>query len=190
MIKVILRHLYFEKRASLNVSETASASAEIAERFFENIDLTNIARLHTFIRVPKFNEIDTSFIYNKLWRDRPDVVTVAPRTDLGTGAIENVAFDAETDWVENRWGIREPFGGEVVDPQRIDLVIVPLLSFAESGHRVGYGKGIYDRFLARCRTDCLKVGVSCFPPVAAIDDVSETDVRLDICITPDRVYKN
>ena len=96
----------------------------------------------------------------------------------------------DSELIENRWGIREPVSGEVLGPEQIDLVIVPLLCFDASGHRVGYGRGMYDRFLAGCRADCLKVGLSYFPPVAAIDDVSETDIGLDVCITPEREYKN
>src|SRR5262245_44275209 len=48
------------------------------------------------------------------------------------------------------WGIREPKpdAPEVLP----DVVIVPLLAFARSGHRVGYGAGYYDMTLGALRT--------------------------------------
>ncbi len=70
----------------------------------------------------------------------------------------------------------------------IDWVLVPLLAFDRRGHRVGYGKGFYDRFLAGCRSDARKIGLSLFAPVVAIDDIGSQDVALDAVVTPDRVW--
>lgn len=185
MKKSELRKTYLEKRAALSPAEVAAASRRIADRFFESVDLVAVRTVHTFIRIGKFNEMDTSMIYYRLWRDHPAIVTVAPRTNLRTGEIESIVFDAQTELTENSWGIREPENGEMVKPQEVDVVIVPLLCFDNSGHRVGYGKGMYDRFLAVCRPDCIKTGVSFFPPVDEIAGVISSDVALDLCIMPD-----
>jgi 5-formyltetrahydrofolate cyclo-ligase len=189
MNKSDLRKLYLEKRKSMPVSALSEKSGQIANRFFENIDLSGVSVLHTFIPIRKFNEIDTSMIYYRIWRDMPSIVTGAPRMVRTSGDIESVRFDQDTAWAENSWGIREPSGGEFVEARSIDLVIVPLLCFDEAGHRVGYGKGFYDRFLSECRPDCRKVGVSYFPPVEVIDDVNDTDVRLHICVTPTGMFR-
>lgn len=68
------------------------------------------------------------------------------------------------------------------------MVLVPLLCIDREGYRVGYGKGFYDKFLARCRPDCKTVGLNYFPPVERIDDVAEHDIRLDHAVNPDEVY--
>jgi 5-formyltetrahydrofolate cyclo-ligase len=183
-----LRRRYLEWRSRLSVAEAAMMSAEIAERFFSGIDLADVRRVHTFIRIRKFNEIDTSNIYFRLWRDHPEIKTFAPRMDAETGELSSVVFDAKTGFTENDWGIREP-EGDAADPAGLDLVIVPLLCFDVRGHRVGYGKGFYDRFLARCRPDCRKVGVSYFQPENMIADITETDIQLDACITPGRLFR-
>lgn len=189
MTKAELRKLYLEKRAALSPAEVAMASRRIADSFFASVDLPPGGVLHTFIRIAKFNEIDTSVIYYRLWRDRPDVATVAPRTDLKTREIENVLFTGNSGLTENSWGIREPVDGVIIAVKDVDVVLVPLLCFDDNGNRVGYGKGMYDRFLAECRPDCKKVGVSLFSPVDEIDDVTLADVRLDMCITPDAVSR-
>ena len=68
------------------------------------------------------------------------------------------------------------------------MIFVPLLAFDVAGHRTGYGKGFYDRFLAQCRPDVIKIGLSFFEAEGKISDVSTTDIVLDYCITPDKVY--
>ena len=79
-------------------------------------------------------------------------------------------------------------GVELIDEKEIDLVLVPLLCFDKKGFRVGYGKGFYDRFLSKCRSDVLKIGLSYFKPVEKIEDVRDFDVALDYCITPKGVW--
>lgn len=189
MTKAELRKIYSDKRRSLSPGEVVAASRDIAKRFFREIDLAAVHKLHTFIRIPKFKEIDTSNIYFRIWQDWKSVETFAPRSDLKTGEFESIAFDSDTPFAENKWGIREPVGTEKAEPENFDLGLIPLLCFDESGHRVGYGKGMYDKFLSRCRPDCLKVGLSLFPPVEPIDDVTDHDIPLDICITPEDIYR-
>jgi 5-formyltetrahydrofolate cyclo-ligase len=67
-------------------------------------------------------------------------------------------------------------------------VFIPLLAFDKSGHRVGYGAGYYDRFLSKCKPDCLKVGLSFFEPVDEISDADEFDVKLNHCVTPSKIW--
>ena len=189
MTKSELRKIYLAKRQELSAEELRANSRQIAHRFFEDIALTAIKTIHTFIAIERFNEIDTSMIYKRIWRDFPQIRTLAPVANLEGGVMEHFEFDARARLIESRWRIREPVGGEGVDAAEIDLVLVPLLCFDERGGRVGYGKGFYDTFLSRCRSDCLKVGLSYFPPVETIDDVGEHDMPIDSCITPERFYE-
>lgn len=185
--KADLRRLYRSKRGQLSASDIAQLSRRVAERFFDAMDLRDVSVLSTFIGIPKLNEIDTSEIYNRVWHDLPHVTTVAPVTDLVTGNIENVPFTSESPLAESSWGIREPIGN-AIDPLLIDMVLVPMLAFDERGHRVGYGRGLYDRFLSRCRADCKKIGLSFFEALAEPFDPNEHDVPLDACVTPSQTY--
>ena len=188
MTKSELRKNHLAKRHALSAEELATNSRQIADRFFGNIDLTAVKTVHTFIAIEKFNEVDTSLIYKRIWLDFPQIRTLAPLTDLDRDGLEHFEFDAGTGLVESRWGICEPVGGESVDAAEIDLVLVPLLCFDERGYRIGYGRGFYDKFLSRCRPDCLKVGLSVFEPVKVIGDADEHDVPLNRCITPENIF--
>jgi 5-formyltetrahydrofolate cyclo-ligase len=81
------------------------------------------------------------------------------------------------------WGIREP----APDAPEVfpDILIVPLLAFDRSGHRIGYGAGYYDMTIAALRAR--KTIIACGLAFAAqeIPSVPTTprDVRLDLVLT-------
>jgi 5-formyltetrahydrofolate cyclo-ligase len=189
MTKSELRKLYLQKQKALSPEERAEKSRLIAERFFESFDLTGIRYLHCFIALEKFNEIDTLPIFQRLWQDHPGIATLVPRIGPEGYNLSHLHFRADTELVRNSWEISEPAHGEHVEPRGIDMVLAPLLAFDSQGHRAGYGKGFYDRFLAQCRPDCRKIGLSYFPPAAEIDDAGEHDIALDAFVTPDMTYR-
>ena len=102
--------------------------------------------------------------------------------------MQAIATDIDTPFEKRNGNIHEPDEGAPVPVIEIEMVFVPLVAFDQKGYRVGYGKGFYDKYLARCADDCLKTGFSYFDPVNSIDDRHEFDVPLDLCITPQNVY--
>ena len=188
MIKAELRRIFLAKRREIAPDERRRASLAIAENFFAGFDLSSVRNLHSFIPIEKFNEVDTMLIIRRVWTDFPSVRTFAPRVDSETGAMHSLAFSSETELVRSRWGVHEPGHDEFAAASEIDLVIAPGLVFDSGMHRVGYGKGFYDRFLSECRPDCLKIGVNFFEPVDAIDDVHAGDVRMNRCVTPAGIF--
>lgn len=189
MIKSNLRKTYLARQRSLNKSERIEKSIAIKDRFFSHFNLKDVQTIHFFLSIEKNNEVDISCIGRDLWLKSREKKTCVPRINFEAGIIESVEYGQKSKIMPNRWGISEPFTGEIIDDKEIDLVLVPLLCFDEMGYRVGYGKGYYDKFLDNCRKDCLKVGVSFFEPIGEIEDVREFDVRLDYCVTPEKVWR-
>jgi len=188
MTKSEIRASYLDKRRSLSGAMVQEMSRKIADRFFTSFDLDAVTTFHCFVSIAKFNEVDTSSIFSTIWKQFPAVRTAAPRIVPARGVMRNLLYTANSELLENPWGIREPASGDAVEPIEIDMVLVPGLAFDQHGHRVGYGRGYYDRFLNNCRADCIKIGLSFFDPVDEIRDVHAGDVRLDFCITPGSVF--
>jgi 5-formyltetrahydrofolate cyclo-ligase len=55
--------------------------------------------------------------------------------------------DFDKDVSPGTWGIPEPVESHPVPLTEIDLIITPGAAFDESGNRLGYGAGFYDRIL-------------------------------------------
>ncbi len=188
-MKAELRKIYLIRQRNLSPVERTEKSRAIAGRFFQYFDLSEIEFLHCFLPIEKFSEIETTFIFRKIWREFSKIETLAPRVNFQTDEIENLKYAPEIELVRNVWQIAEPTGNDLIETAKIDLVLTPLLCCDRSGFRAGYGKGFYDKFLRRCRPDCLKIGLSYFEPVEVIADVNEFDVKLDYCVTPEKIYK-
>ena len=90
---------------------------------------------------------------------------------------------------KNEYNIPEPVDGIEVASKKIEVVFVPLLAFDKKGNRVGYGKGFYDKFLSECNPETLKIGLSFFEAEEQIEDVFESDIQLDYCVTPKSIYQ-
>lgn len=83
---------------------------------------------------------------------------------------------------EGSFGIMEPVGQLFEDYAQIDLVVVPGMAFSKVGHRLGRGKGYYDRLLPKL-PNAKKIGI-CFPyQVVKYVPVFPEDVRMDRIIS-------
>jgi 5-formyltetrahydrofolate cyclo-ligase len=82
-----------------------------------------------------------------------------------------------------QWGIREPKPDAAeVEP---DILLVPLLAFDRTGHRLGYGAGYYDMTIGRLRTikPVTAIGVAFAAQEVAKIPATERDARLDLVLT-------
>ena len=184
MTKKELRKLYLEKRQDLSEGECASLNLKLYSSFFSSIDLSFIKVLNTYLPIEHHHEPDTWMIVDRVRREFPHVRISIPRVGP-SDSLENIYYEGSHQLEKSKWGIPEPRQGVPTPDEKIDLVIVPLLALDKQGHRVGYGRGFYDRMLQRTRPDCQKIGLSFFSAVDKINDVDEHDVRLNQCITPE-----
>lgn len=189
MLKADLRREFLSRRRSLAAAEVARRSAALEQQLFSQLSVAQWRWLHLFLPIPQHNEPDTWRIIRRIWAEQPSVQLAVPVVQADGRTLRHYHLAPETQLADNRWGIPEPVEAVEVQPAQLDAVLVPLLAFDETGHRVGYGKGFYDGFLGQCRPDTLRIGLSLEPPVPRITDAWPGDVRLHACITPEKVWR-
>jgi len=185
--KKALRSAYMKKRREFHVDELEMLSERIASRFF-SLALGNVRYFHIYYPIPGKQEIDSLLISERIRRDYKQIELVLPKSDLSSCTLRHIRWDDSTPLAMNAWGITEPLSGEEIPAEILDLIVIPLLACDVEGNRLGYGKGFYDRFLATCRPDALKVGLSYFEPQETIIPHESHDIPLDACITPERIW--
>ncbi len=183
MTKKDLRLDFKKRRKNISIPLLANASLSIANNCLK-IPIWNFDYYHLFLPILKNKEPDTSYLLSILQGKNKNIVV--PKVSGKT--LSSYLLTDNTRFKKNAWEIPEPIEGIKIFPKKIDVVFVPLLAFDKQGNRVGYGKGFYDKYLSTCRPNVVKIGLSLFGPVEAIDDVSENDIPLDHCITPEEIY--
>jgi len=189
MTKSDLRKHYLERRLALTEADYALFNERLCETFFLSVDLSFVRVLHTFLPIRKYKEPDTGLIMDGIRKSFPLIQLSIPKVNDKTAALENYFWEGPDQLVQNKWGLSEPRHGVPTPTDKIDMVLVPLVVFDRHGYRVGYGKGYYDRFLATCRSDCKAVGISFFPPIESISGIAWFDRKLDMAVTPEKVFQ-
>jgi 5-formyltetrahydrofolate cyclo-ligase len=184
MTKKELRKIFIDKRKALSDAEYLRINQILYDYFFAGIDLSFIQVLHIFLTIEKQREPNTWPILNRIQKEFPHIRLSIPRVSTESGTLDNFFYEGPHQLKNNIWGIPEPSHGVPTPSEKIDMVLVPLLAVDNAGHRVGYGKGFYDKLLATCSPDCKRVGISLFEPVESINDIGEHDLPLDMVITP------
>ncbi|MBT2558198.1 5-formyltetrahydrofolate cyclo-ligase [Hymenobacter sp. ISL-91] len=190
MNKADLRRTALARRLALPETEVARRSAALWLQLLAGFPVAQWRGLHLFLPIARQHEPDTWPLIRQLWADFLALQLAVPVVQSDGRTLRHYALTPETPLTPNRWGIPEPAAdAPEVAPTAFDAVLVPLLAFDETGHRVGYGKGFYDQFLRECRSDTLRIGISLEPPVPRIADAWAGDVRLHACLTPERLWR-
>ena len=180
-----LRLKYKRLREELSPDQIEDLSLQIANQVLQ-LPIWDYSFYHLFLSISEKREINTEALLHIL--QGKDKNVVLSKSDFETHHLTNYLLTDSTILKNNAWGIPEPQGGIEIPPQQIEVVFIPLLAFDESGHRIGYGKGFYDRFLSACTGRTIKVGLSFFEAEKEIPGILSSDVPMDYCVTPEKIY--
>lgn len=156
--KAALRAALRRQAADLTPEERRDSDAALFARF---LDLPQVAQAETILLYHGMGtEPDTKQLLAPLWAAGKRLAL--PRC-TGPRAMEARVVTPSTPLHRHRYGMREP-GAEcpLVEPEELDLVLVPGLAFDKQGRRLGQGGGFYDCYLPRCTALTVALCRSCF----------------------------
>lgn len=200
--KTLLRKEMLAKRNALSEAERKEWSKKIGQRLFALDEYKNAKTIAFYL--PIRSEVDTRSMIERAINDGKEVLV--PVTNDET-KLEFVNFFSFDDLAPGKYGILEPKTRQdagLQDPRHEtqdtklktldsrheaptpDIVILPGLAFDLDLHRLGYGKGYYDRALKKL-PNAIRIGI-CFD-CQIIDKTPrhEHDERLHIIVTEKRI---
>ena len=145
------------RRNDLTLDEVVDFSGEIEANLFSCEDFLSRDSVLYYLSFGKEVRTD-AMIARSLKLGKKVYVPRIIKTEnkLEICEIENL----ETSFDINAYGIREPSGGAVVSPARIDAIVTPGLAFDSSGGRIGFGGGYYDRLFMELPGNSLRLGIA------------------------------
>jgi len=168
MNKTQIRKKFLEQRRALSSEEQAEKSKKIAECLLSSEIELRERIVHIYIQ-GKDGEADAEYLLPFLLENAKDVFT--SKTNLKERTLTHHSLKDYKSSLEN-----------------IDIVIVPGLAFGKNGHRVGYGYGFYDRFLAE-HPKALKIALGYEWQIMDKLPFEDHDVKLDYICTEKMLYK-
>lgn len=176
-LKEALRKKMLSRRDALPKGSVESLSVAIMERLFVRPRFAEAKTVAFYI--PKGNEADTTRMIKHALAAGKEVLVPVTNHD-----IHFCRFTSFEELEPDRFGIPAPKICSQASREP-DVVVVPGVSFGLCMHRLGYGKGYYDRYLAQ--SPAYRIGI-CFD-FQVVDKlpVHDDDERMDEIVTDKRV---
>ena len=135
-----LRQQILKKRSQLNEVELAYKSSLIAKKVINQLEF--IATSTIYIYIDYRQEVSTQSIIETAWQLNKTVAV--PK--IIEGEMKFYKIDSFDELVPGAFGILEPISNKCMTTNE-GLMIMPGVVFDANCHRIGYGKGFYDRYL-------------------------------------------
>jgi 5-formyltetrahydrofolate cyclo-ligase len=146
MNKAQMRKSILEWRNGLTQERVAEASERICQTLLTMESYRDAKIIMAYAAFGK--EIDLTRMLERAWADGKKVLL--PRVNKERKVIEACYVRGIDDLRPGIWGILEPKAEQPIwhGEQPIDVIYMPGLAFDREGHRLGYGGGYYDKFIA------------------------------------------
>ena len=180
--KALLRRQIRDALQKISTAARTTLSVQIRDRLKEQAIWKNAGAVLFFAPLP--DELD-------LWPLLEEAlaagkIAALPRFNpAGKNYVAGRVQNVRSDIVTGQFGIREPAAWCAGIPlDRLDLILVPGVAFDWHGHRLGRGKGFYDRLLAGTRG--VKCGITFDEQLVNDVPAGPSDVRMNFILTPTR----
>lgn len=176
MTKTELRQLIRERKAACPPAERAALSQAVIAQLEKHPRWQAANTVLLYHSLP--DEVDTHQLLHQ-WGTRKRILLPA----VVGNDLQLRPYSNDQQLEEGAYHILEPATtGTCEEHEDIDLAIIPGMAFTRNGHRLGRGKGYYDRLLARW-PKVYKIGI-CWPFQLVEEIPTEAhDICLDAIIT-------
>ncbi len=183
--KAQIRRECLARRDALSQSEISDSSHSIRERLSALPEFLAASQILCY--VSKDNEVDTRRLIRDLLEADRSVLVPISQDD---GTLVWSSLKSLDDLGSGAFGVPEPLPNQrlVVEPLPDALVIVPCIAFTPTGHRLGHGKGYFDRFLAQ--HGGTSVGLAFEMQKIKRLPMEDHDIALDIVLTESGCYRD
>lgn len=179
-----LRKRILNIRNNMTIEDVQKNSRAIMDKII-NLDIYKQSKV-VFIYMDFKNEVTTSRLLKHMLSEKKRVVI--PYTDTVNIVLIPSEITKESDLMLNSFGYYEPKNISPVDPEEIDLVIVPGVVFDKSFNRIGFGKGYYDRILSKLKPSAKKVAIAHDFQVLQSIPTEDHDIKMDMIITEETIW--
>lgn len=155
MNKKELRRQIREKKRQFSDLQLEELSLPIIERLLAHPAVAGAKTILMYYSLA--DEVNTHRAIKEMAEEGKNVLL--PRV-ISSEEMEIRRYKSDKDLTEGCYGIMEPTGELFTEYEKIDVAIIPGMSFDSNNNRLGRGKGYYDRFLARV-PHIYKIGI-CF----------------------------
>ena len=181
MDKNYLRGIYKKKRSEMSESDIYELSRIICAKTaqIEEIKTAKNIMLYSDFK----NEVCTDTLAKILLDDKKSLfLPIVLGDDIIIGDYISEYY------TKNKFGIKEPQNSKSMTVHDMQVCVIPGIVFDKQRHRVGFGKGYYDRFLCGNKK-CIKIALAYDYQIVDSIDTDKHDIPMDIIVTEKRVLR-
>lgn len=182
-----LRKKILNERDRLSETEVIEKSKAILENLWTLNEFLSAEKILLFVNFR--SEVRTIPIIEKCFLENRKVIL--PVTDIPNKMLHLYNVKSLDELKIGAYNILEPdpFISEKTSIADIDCVIVPGTAFDETGGRMGYGGGFYDRLLSNLRKKVPKIGLAFELQIIEKVPMGYYDQKVDIVVTEKRIIR-
>ena len=149
---------------------------------------------HSIHKLEEWQEARSVLLFHPM-KSEPDITPLLGTRDkqlflprmIDDCNLEIVPYSGAESLAQGKFGIFEPSESNAVALDEIDLVLVPAVAIDRNGHRLGHGKGYYDRLLAGFRKTT--IGVVFASQIFENIPFEQHDIALSYIVTENETIK-
>ena len=135
-----IRNISKSNREALKKDFIKKASSDISQKIITSEHFKDANNIGCYLSTEY--EVSTDIIINSVHKKNKNLYV--PKIKQGH-AMDFVKMTLNSKMVKNKYGIHEPLSEDIIDANKLDIAVVPIVAFDEKKNRIGMGGGFYDR---------------------------------------------